>query len=442
MSLGARETETETETETRDGWMRATTTVKTGKRAIYLATALVERALGERLRACKTGLASVYVGSGGCALSVNENADPDVRTDLMRATTKIFGDEDEGDDATAAAMIGKTLDVPVLDGKLAFGTWQGVYLLEFEEDGGEREVVATLCDYGGGRATALRKSVDAPGRGCHLVTADVPRVDATPKVGVMTFFCQHTSASLTINENCDPDVRTDLAAALDRVAPEKWHHEGVFDHTDEGPDDMVAHVKTSLVGSTVRAPVVNGRLSMGTWQGVYLNEHRNVGGYGRGHSRDIVCVCDEADATTQTTISVSVGKRGLRDITDEVEDAVRDAIRGASIGTLHAFCEHTSASLVIGSADDAFADTFERALNRIVPESWNDEFFRHTHEGRDDMPGHVKSTLCGAGKTIPVADGKLALGPEHRLYLCEHRNVGGFNSGLTRRITLTLHSSS
>ena len=175
---------------------------------------------------------------------------------------------------------------------------------------------------------------------------------------------------------------------------------------------------------------------------MYLNEHRNVGGYGRGHSRDIVCVCDEADATTQTTISVSVGKRGLRDITDEVEDAVRDAIRGASIGALHAFCEHTSASLVIGSADDAFADTFERALNRIVPESWNDEFFRHTHEGRDDMPGHVKSTLCGAGKTIPVADGKLALGPEHRLYLCEHRNVGGFNSGLTRRITLTLHSSS
>ena len=125
MSLGARETETETEEETRDGWTRATTTVRTGKRAIYLATALVERALGERLRACKTGLASVYVGSGGCALSVNENADPDVRTNLMRATTKIFGDEDEGDDATAAAMIGKTLDVPVLDGNWRSGRGKG-----------------------------------------------------------------------------------------------------------------------------------------------------------------------------------------------------------------------------------------------------------------------------------------------------------------------------
>ena len=68
---------------------------------------------------------------------MNENADPDVRTDLLRATTKIFGDEDEGDDATAAAMIGRALDVPVLDGKLAFGTWQGVYLLEFEEGRGE-----------------------------------------------------------------------------------------------------------------------------------------------------------------------------------------------------------------------------------------------------------------------------------------------------------------
>jgi secondary thiamine-phosphate synthase enzyme len=114
-------------------------------------------------------------------------------------------------------------------------------------------------------------------RGCHLVTDEV--VAALPglrrfRVGLVHVFIRHTSASLSINENADPDVPTDLAMALDRIAPEELP----YAHTCEGPDDMPAHVKASLMGSSVTVPVRDGRLCLGTWQGIYLCEHRDRGG--------------------------------------------------------------------------------------------------------------------------------------------------------------------
>ncbi len=114
-------------------------------------------------------------------------------------------------------------------------------------------------------------------RGCHLITQYVLR-DITIlnqcRVGLMHVFIQHTSASLTINENADPDVPRDLGMALDRLAPESWPYR----HTCEGPDDMPAHVKTALTGTSISIPIANGRLLTGTWQGIYLCEHRNDGG--------------------------------------------------------------------------------------------------------------------------------------------------------------------
>lgn len=94
------------------------------------------------------------------------------------------------------------------------------------------------------------------------------------KVGLLHVFIQHTSASITINENADPDVPRDLTMALDRLAPETWPYR----HTCEGPDDMPAHVKAALTGSSLTIPVGSGRLLVGTWQGIYLCEHRNQGG--------------------------------------------------------------------------------------------------------------------------------------------------------------------
>lgn len=115
-------------------------------------------------------------------------------------------------------------------------------------------------------------------RGFHLVTAEI--VAAVPelrsyRVGVAHLFIQHTSASLTINENADPDVRADMERWYDQAVPENAPY---FVHTAEGPDDMPAHLKASLLGSSVSVPIRDGRLALGTWQGVYLGEHRDSGG--------------------------------------------------------------------------------------------------------------------------------------------------------------------
>lgn len=123
-----------------------------------------------------------------------------------------------------------------------------------------------------------RITLDARPRGFHLVTRDL--VAQLPelkqfKVGLAHFFILHTSASLTINENADPDVRRDMETHMSRVAPDGAAH---YVHRDEGPDDMPAHIKCSLMGSGVTVPVANGQLLLGTWQGIYLGEHRDYGG--------------------------------------------------------------------------------------------------------------------------------------------------------------------
>ena len=114
-------------------------------------------------------------------------------------------------------------------------------------------------------------------RGVHLVTAEV--VDALPelrelRIGLAHVFIRHTSASLTLNENASPDVRRDVESWLNVAVPEDF----AWTHTLEGPDDMPAHVKAALMGSSLSLPVSGGRLALGTWQGIYLCEHRDHGG--------------------------------------------------------------------------------------------------------------------------------------------------------------------
>ncbi|WP_412028408.1 secondary thiamine-phosphate synthase enzyme YjbQ [Deinococcus yunweiensis] len=115
-------------------------------------------------------------------------------------------------------------------------------------------------------------------RGFHLITREV--VSALPelsgvRVGLLHVFIQHTSASLTISENASPDVRRDFETYFNHAVPDGWAD---FEHTLEGPDDMAAHIKASVLGSSVSVPVREGRLAMGTWQGVYVCEHRDHGG--------------------------------------------------------------------------------------------------------------------------------------------------------------------
>jgi len=115
-------------------------------------------------------------------------------------------------------------------------------------------------------------------RGFHLITdrieREVPELSMI-KIGQLQVFIKHTSASLTINENADPTVRTDFENHINVMVPENAPY---YMHTYEGPDDMPAHIKASLMGASVVIPVTNGRLNMGIWQGIYLCEHRDYGG--------------------------------------------------------------------------------------------------------------------------------------------------------------------
>src|SRR5215208_585261 len=121
-------------------------------------------------------------------------------------------------------------------------------------------------------------SLDPRPRGFHLVTREV--VGALPelgdvRVGLLHLLILHTSASLTLNENASPDVRRDFEAHFDEAVPEDAPY---WTHTDEGADDMPAHIKASLMGPSLSLPVSGGRLALGTWQGIYLCEHRERGG--------------------------------------------------------------------------------------------------------------------------------------------------------------------
>ncbi len=115
--------------------------------------------------------------------------------------------------------------------------------------------------------------IDVRGPGLHEITSAVERVVASSgfQEGLCTLFMRHTSASLTIQENADPSARRDLEAWLDRLVPEK---DALYTHTAEGPDDMPAHIKAALTATSLSIPVLDGRLALGTWQGIYVWEHR------------------------------------------------------------------------------------------------------------------------------------------------------------------------
>jgi secondary thiamine-phosphate synthase enzyme len=147
-----------------------------------------------------------------------------------------------------------------------------------------RARIGTVETLGVGAATrqALgRLVIETPGPGFTEITREVAQWLAGTGIrdGLLTAFCRHTSASLTIQENADPDVRTDLMTALDRLAP----RDAGWVHDTEGPDDMPAHIRTMLSDTSLSVPVIGGRLALGTWQGLYLVEHRD-----RPHRREIV----------------------------------------------------------------------------------------------------------------------------------------------------------
>ncbi len=112
-------------------------------------------------------------------------------------------------------------------------------------------------------------------RGFHLITGEILRnLPPLPKVGLLHLFIKHTSAGLSINENADPDVRVDMESIFNHLVKER---EPYYQHTLEGDDDMPAHAKSAIIGTSITVPITNGKLNLGTWQGIYLCEFRDYG---------------------------------------------------------------------------------------------------------------------------------------------------------------------
>ncbi len=119
-------------------------------------------------------------------------------------------------------------------------------------------------------------TLKARGRGFHLVTDEITsQLPPLPQTGLLNLFVKHTSCGLCINENADPDVRTDMESIFNKLVPENQPY---YTHTLEGRDDMPAHAKSVISGVSLNIPITNGRLNLGTWQGIYLCEYRNHGG--------------------------------------------------------------------------------------------------------------------------------------------------------------------
>ena len=122
----------------------------------------------------------------------------------------------------------------------------------------------------------------AKSRGFHLITTEIlSALPNLPKIGMVNLFIQHTSAGLTLNENADPSVRIDFETSFNKLAPE---NDPDYIHVFEGDDDMPAHIKSSLIGQSLTIPIENGRLALGTWQGIYLGEFRN-----KASERRLIC---------------------------------------------------------------------------------------------------------------------------------------------------------
>lgn len=128
--------------------------------------------------------------------------------------------------------------------------------------------------------------LSAKRRGYHIITNEiVSQLDRLPQVGLLSLFIKHTSAAITINEAADPDVLTDFESIFNKIVPENMPF---LTHTIEGPDDMPAHIKAAMIGNTVTIPITNGKLNLGTWQGIYLCEFRN-----RASGRNLVATIIE-----------------------------------------------------------------------------------------------------------------------------------------------------
>lgn len=250
------------------------------------------------------------------------------------------------------------------------------------------------------------------------IKQQIPSIKAV-KQGVLNIFVRGHGAALSVNENCDPTVRSDMTEALLRLLPRRPAASAAADNA-----------RALLMSPSLTLPVEDGRLSFGTWQGVYFARHSTDA------SGDLVFTLCEG--TSQAGFTFNANKRQSHSITSDIDKALREPASLSQTvtappaeGSLLVHEKHTSASVSLAGSD------LEPAMREIVPERWNDEFFEHTMEGPDDMPGHMKSTLLGCGVMVPMNAGCASLGDGQQVMLNEHRDCGGWGNGHHRSIQVT-----
>lgn len=225
--------------------------------------------------------------------------------------------------------------------------------------------------------------------------------------GMLNIFVRGSSAALSVNENCDFTVRSDLAQAMQHILP------------CVGLDPLLAaQTRALLMSSSLTLPVSGGKVCLGTWQGIYLARLRA--------DTEVELVVTFLGCGVQAEFSFNANRRQSHVVDSQVAQLLP-----ADSGTLLLHEKHTSASVSLAGVD------LEPAMKEVVPEQWNDEFFQHTFEGPDDMPGHVKSTLLGCSVTVPTTARGPLLDGGQQLMLNEHRDVGGWGCGHTRRLVVT-----
>ena len=406
---------TTTPSDPESAWTQRVITLEPKSRGIFIWTDTLRASLPE-MRDVRVGMVNLFLRSTTGALTVNENCDPDVRTDMQNALEAIVPrDADEA----RAALVGCSIDLPIQDSRLALGTWQGLYLLA--PRAGPVEVVATLVNMPREDIRIGRRNVKlpAPGRGCHPVRDALEDAPASSDgASLINVFVKHTSASVTVNDANDPHVGSALEAALNALVPESWNYPGgavTFRHTDEGDDDMPAHVKSTLVGASLTLPVDAGAAAVGGTRGVFLCEHRSGGGFGgSGGTRDAVITRVRSKKGFAVVLAIDTQRgAGCVDVTGALRDVLRENadVADVSAGVAHVFARRASASLVVGSLEDGFGASFERILDDAVP---------RTNARRTN----AKTTLASVAATLPVSRGTLALGDGQAVFLCDHGSGG------------------
>ena len=415
------------------GWTQKVITLEPKQRGIFIWTHTLRGALPEMRDVRGAGMLNLFVQSSTCALSINENCDPDVRSDMQNALDAMF----PGSDTDRTSAVGVSIDLPVRAGALALGTWQGLYLLA--SGAGPVTVVATLYTCSD-QSTLKHVTLKAPARGAHEVQDTLDEaLESIKKINnnsrgplLINVTAKHTSASLAImgaavgNESCH-----NLEPMMNALVPEKWNYPGhavTFRHTDEGDDDMPAHVKSSLLGVSKTIPVdlETGELMLRETQGVFLCEHRNGGGFGgTGGSRSAtVTVLDKKVCIGQTVIEVVTTGSGKRvDVTETLQKTLEKFLKEkdakASTGLLHVFARNSAVSLSVGEKNKGITEgvtvdtcSLTATLNRLVCDC-----------DTTNLPA-----LVGNSVSIPFRDGALLVSETQSLFIAEHAAVGGRRS--------------